>query len=395
MGNCPIYNVIAALNKEARPAQAQALTEATLRLAEHFAAIGERKTALALYTELLQPQAPTNIRRGAFAALLQLDKDDGEQRILDTLRGRDSALTPIAIARVASLKSAGASKTFAALLPGLSPSAQEWMIEALTNRGDSVGRSAIRAAVATTDAGVRRAAIAAVGKLEDATAVPLLAKALANAPSPGELQDIELALGSLRGGTATDRALVAQLSQSSANTKVRLFSVLSRRSASVAVPALLVEAGGSDRATVQAAVQALGQIITAADVPALLEILTKLKVADSRASAESAAARALAKIADVSQRSETVRAALAKSTTIEARCSLLRLLPNAADAHALAALKAAGGDQEPRIRDAAVRALGTWPDATGWNALQAVFQQPENDTQRRSPCGPWCVWRGI
>ena len=82
------------------------------------------------------------------------------------------------------------------------------------------------------------------------------------------------------------------------------------------------------------------------------------------------------------QRSETVRAALAKSTTIEARCSLLRLLPNAADAHALAALKAAGGDQEPRIRDAAVRALGTWPDATGWNALQAVFQQPENDTQR-------------
>src|SRR5208283_5712937 len=118
-----------------------------------------------LYSELLQPQYPVNVRRGVFAALLRLDSDGGEKRIIETLRGSESVLTPVAIARIASLKTEGASQTFAALLPKLSPAAQEWMIEALASRGDPTACSVLRAALSATDLGVRRAAILAVGKL--------------------------------------------------------------------------------------------------------------------------------------------------------------------------------------------------------------------------------------
>jgi hypothetical protein len=148
------------------------------------------------------------------------------------------------------------------------------------------------------------------------------------------------------------------------------------------VPALLAEAGGSDTATVRAAFQALGKLVAAEDLPPILEKLVSLKAADARADAELAAARAMAKIADAPRRSEAVLAMLAKTPDIEARGSLLRLLPNAADASALAAMEAAGGDKEPRIRDTAVRALAAWPDATGWNAILAVFQRPESDAHR-------------
>jgi HEAT repeat protein len=382
IGNTAAHDAIAALRKEPKPAQARAVTEATLRVAKQLAAAGDRDAASAIYMELLKPNAPTNIRRGVFAALMRLDKDGGEKRIIETLGGSDATLIPVAIARVALLKSDVASKTFSEMLPRLSPSARAWMIEALARRGDAATRSAIRAELSATDAEIRRAAIMAVGKLDDASAVGLLTKMLAGAKATEEVQDIELALASLRGGAATDQALVAELEQSSAAVKVRLISIFPRRGARVAVPALLAEAGGSDTATVRAAFQALGKLVAADDLPAILEKLVGLKAADARADAELAAARAMAKIADAPRRSEAVLAILAKSADIEARCSLLRLLPNAADTSGLAALEAAGGDKEPRIRDTAVRALAAWPDATGWNAILAVVRRPENDAHR-------------
>ena len=382
IGSAPARDAIAALRKEARPAPVSAIDEATLRVAQQLSAAGDRKAASALHTELLRRESPANVRRGALAALIALDTDGGRQRILDTLRRPDAALTPVAIAGVASLKSAGASETFGAMLPKLSPAAQVWMIEALAGRGDAAARSCVLAQVSATDAAVRRAAIFAVGKIEDAKAVPVLAKALAGAKSPDELQEIEVALGRLHGGVATDEAIVVQLKRSSARTKVALFSALARRGARAAVPALLTEAGGSDVETVQAAFRTLGRIAGGADLPALLEKLVNLKAADARADAESAAARTMAKIADVCRRSEAVRATLAKTSDVEGRCSLLRLAPKAADAGALAALVAAGGNKEPRIRDASVRALAAWPDATGWNALLAIYQRPENDRHR-------------
>lgn len=382
IGTAEAHAAILALRKEARPELAGTVTEATLRVAEQRAAAGDRQAASAIYSEMLQPTAPTNLRRGALAALLEMDQDGGQQRILDTIAGGDMVLVPVAIARVAALKSDGASARFAAELPKLPPAAQVWMIGALASRGDAAARSAIRAEVFAADPAVRRAAVAAVSRLEDASAVPLLAKLLSGATSPEELQDVELALGTLRGGAATDEALVAELRRSCADAKVRLFSVLARRGARAAVPALLAEAGGADPAMVRPALQALGKLAAAEDFSPLVEKLVSLKAADARGDAESAVARAMAKVNDVARRSEVLRAALANASDVETRCSLLRLLPKAPDASALAALEAAGKDPQPRIRDAAVRALADWPEASGWDTLLAILRRPENDAHR-------------
>jgi HEAT repeat protein len=382
IGSPPARDAIASLHKEARPAQALAVIEANQRVAQQLAAAGDRKAALGMYAGLLGPEMPVNVRRGALLALMELDPDGGQQRILDTLSGRDRALVPVAVARVGTLKSDGASKTFAAMLPRLAPSERTWMIEALASRGDASAREAIRAQVSDADAGVRRVAVSAVGKLEDASAVPLLTKALSEARSAEELHDAELALIGLRGSDATDKAIVAALSQSSTATKVRLFSVLARRGARVAVPALLVEAEGADAATVRAAFRALGKLTAAGDLPALLERLADLKAADARADAESAAARAMAKVLDVAQRSQAVRSKLTNTSDLEARCSLLRLLPGAADAGSLSALESASRDKDARIRDAAVRALAAWPETSGWETLLAIVRQPENSAHR-------------
>jgi HEAT repeat protein len=382
IGSASGHGAIAALRKEARPAQAVAVAEATLRVAEQLAAAGDSEAASAIYADLLRSDAPLHLRRGALGAVMRLDKDGGAQRVLDTLGGRDAALVPMAVARVASLKSRGEADPFVAMLPRLSPPVRVWMIEAIASRGDPAARPALRAQLAETDAAVRRAAILAVGKLDDASAVAILAKVLASAKSREELQETAVALASLRGGDATDQALAAELRQYSGETKLLLMSVLARRGSRTVLPALSREAVSSDAATARAAFQALGKIAAAGDAPAVLEALANLKAPDARLEAEQAAARVLAKTVDTPRRSAIVRATLGKNSDVESRCSLLRLLPSVADAESLAMLDGASRDNEPRIRDTAVRALGSWPDSSGWNALLAIYRQPKSDAYR-------------
>ncbi|MCX6898572.1 MAG: hypothetical protein NT105_07715 [Verrucomicrobia bacterium] len=382
IANEPARKTIAALRKEAKPALARIVADASLRVAEELAASGDRKGATAICEELLQPAQPDNIRRGAFGALLRLEKDGSEQRILAAIHGSDAKLKPVAIAAIGSLKSRDASKTFAAELPKLQPCEQVFMIEALASRGDDAVRSAINAQVSSADVAVRRAAIAAVGRLEGASVVPLLVKAMAGEKSPEELQDIETAFVSLRGNSATDKEIVAELKESPAEAKIRLFSVLARRGAHVAVPSLLAEASGFNPTTVQAAFQAVGKLAKAEDIPALLERLVGMSAADARSDGESAAARALQKITDPARRTDVIMARMAKCSDIDGRSSLLRLMPSAGDAKALDVLKTACADKEPRIREAAVRTLATWPNIAAWDMLMAVCRQPESETVR-------------
>ena len=67
---------------------------------------------------------------------------------------------------------------------------------------------------------------------------------------------------------------------------------------------------------------------------------------------------------------------------MDSRIALLGLLPACGDATALAALKAATADSDTRIRDAAVRALADWPDASAWDALADIYRQPVTESLR-------------
>jgi hypothetical protein len=65
---------------------------------------------------------------------------------------------------------------------------------------------------------------------------------------------------------------------------------------------------------------------------------------------------------------------------VDSRIALLGLLPGCGDAAALAALKAASDSSDPRVRDAAVRALADWPDASAWDALAGIYRQPATES---------------
>lgn len=380
----PAREALAALRANSRPETAVAVASATLEEADRMAAAGDRAASASLCAGLMQASQPAFIRRGAFSSLLRLDADEGMGRIRTTLTATppDVQLLPIAIARIAVLKAPDASKTHAAMLPGLPPAAQVWMLDALEARGDADARAAIVAQAAATEATVRRHALAAIGRLEDTTAVPLLAKALADARAQEDVEAAEQALTVLRGGEATDRAIAAAMQSAQGAARTKLIGLLARRDARSALPALLAESGGADAAAAKAAFQALAKIAVADDLPALLERLVSLQGGAARAEAETAAARALAKIAQGPDRSKAVLALLGRNPPLEARCSLLRMLPVAGDAAGLDALQKALTDAEAPVRETAVRGLAGWPGAAAWDAAAGLYLQPGNDAAR-------------
>jgi HEAT repeat protein len=382
IGNAAAWETIAAVSKSAQPELQPAITEATLRYAEARASAHDSTSASALYEGLLAPHQPSYVRRAALDGLLQLNKTQAQQRILEILRGSDTALKPVAIANVRVLPSGNASEVFAAELPNLQSSEQVWMIESLATRGDTAACTAIGNSLVSPHPTVRRAAIDALSRIGSTWCVPLLARALAGSRDTDERRAIETALIILPGGAQTDRAIIIALKTSSGGTRAQLITAIARREGPAANLLLLSEARQPESPVATAALRALSKTAGSKELTPLLELLTRTSEAQVRAEAESATAQALARTEALNRRSAAVKAALGWAQSVESRIALLGLLPTCGDDDALAILKAVAVGSDTRLRAAGARALADWPNDLGWDAMVAVYRQPGSEATR-------------
>ena len=280
----PARDAVSALRRDANPAVAAAVAEASLQGAEQFATAGDRVASAAICEELLHATSPSYIRRGAFGLLVRCDTDGGMKRVGQALASEpiDTVLAAVAIAQVPNLRGEGVSRTFGAVLPRLPPSLQVLLIEALACRADADARASLRGQIGAADPAVRHAARVAVGSLDDASAVSVLVQALTVAATPDEAKDVQRALAGLRGGEATDQAICDALRQSVPQGRPALMAALSRRGGGTAVKALLEQSGASDEQVSRAAAQALVRIADGGDTASLAALQAAVAGGDSR-----------------------------------------------------------------------------------------------------------------
>jgi HEAT repeat protein len=256
------------------------------------------------------------------------------------------------------------------------------LVEALAARADNGALQVIRTQVGNPHEPVRIAAIQALGQLGDPTDVPLLTQALSTAVKPPERVTIERALTGLPGGQATDRALIDALQTAPDNAKPQLIAPLAQRRSQLAVPALLDQAGSPTPAVARAAFQALSRLVTASDLPALLDRLAALQAAAARSDAETAVVRALLQVESVDRRWGLLQSHLDQAGDLETHLSLLRLLPHAPVSGARATLETAVLESNPQIADTALRALADWPDLAAWESLARVYHGETAEAHR-------------
>ncbi len=383
IGTPAARKAVAAARKDwADPSTRDAAAEATLRIAEGWEIEGKPKDAVNLYENLLKSETLPHVRRGALSAILRLAGEKGAARAKAVLRGTDEALKPVAIAAIPGLKGLGVSSEFAALLGELKPVEQAWLVEALALRADDGARKAVREQLGATSTEVRMAAVRAVGSLEAETAVTPLVQTLPRAKDAAEQQVIVEALVGLRGGRTTDVALVAAAKAAPNESKPALFAVFPRRGTSAAVTLLLEETGNADVKVARAAWKALGRLAGTAHLESVVARLAAVRGEEVRGDAEEAALQVLGRLPEAAHRSGAVRSQYTKATDAASRASLLRLLPACGDAPALDAVRAAAADAGESVREAAIRALADWPDASAWDALKALAEQPPNEALR-------------
>jgi HEAT repeat protein len=354
---------------------------ASLAAADAAALNRATNISAAIYEELLASSQPLYVRRAALEGLLRTDADGGEQLAFKVIRGTDAALKPSALFHVRSIRNSNASAAFAAELSRLTPAERVLLIDSLAARNDTAAREAIVAQTQAQDDTVRQAAVVALVQVGDATVVPALAVALAKS-TPQQQQAIEMALASLKGGDQVDQELTRALETGPDAARPGLMNAAARRGTKSTVPALLTLAASADAATARAAFRALGQLAGPSALPAILELLLNLKAPAARADAENAAIKVLERDPDVDRRTQLVIRTLSGTKDAAGRASLIALLPACGNDPALAAAKRERASTDATLREAALRALADWPDATAVDPLLTEAEQATQNNER-------------
>ena len=358
-----------------------AATDAYLRCAGDLAAAGETEQATAIYKELAGQNEEAIFRSAAIKGLADIGGPDAVPLVIAALRDQNRMVRTTAGGCVRTMQGQGVTELFAAELPKTPAGEQALLIGALADRGDPNALPAITTATKSTEAGIRKAALQAIGKLGDASSVGLLVEVAAESAGSEEKAAAINSLG-LLAGDGVDDAIVKHMQNSQSNVRAQLIQVLSDRNAVGAVAALLIEAAQPEPRIRRAALKALGRLAGEKDLPALVEILVKTEDDSRRIDAERAVVAVCCRITDENKRADVVLAAHKVEKRVAVRCSLLRVLGGIANGKAFVTLVISLKAKDPVVSDTAVRALAKWPDATAAGILLETYSQTQNDVYR-------------
>jgi len=357
-----------------KPAAAvqDAWASAYLRCAGSLAAAGQTGRANKMYHTLFAGSAPAAVRAGALGALVQAEKEQMVPTLVKLLFSEDRIWRQAATAGIVHVPGAAATKALGEALANLDAPGKSLLLAALCARGDAAGMPALlNPLVGQADPSLRLAAIMALGRLGDASSVPLLAAVLkeegdaaaAASQTLVDLPDISAAL-----------AQQAQAGDPAVRTGV--LAVLAKRQDAAALPAVRQVTHDADANVRRAALKTLAVLGTPEDVAPLLAMLLAEKDGGLRDQMAETLSAIVRRADDKNTLGAAVLAALAQGDD-EAKLRLLNVLSILGGDKALQAARAtlAAGSEAHK---AAVRVLANWVDAAPLADLRTLAQDDKD-----------------
>lgn len=368
----------AALAKaELPPRQVGALHDAQLRCAELLAAAGDAASAEKLYELVWASGRPAAWRLAGLAGLVKVSKEKAAPLVLDAL-GSDEPL--IQASAVQLTKELPGEKVTAALvqrLEKLDSPGQALLLGVVAERADRSATPAVAKLMESRDDGVRAAAVRAMAALGDSALIPRLG-ALA-ASERGAVQSAARAALAALAAKDADERLLAAAAEGEPAVRSELLRAIAARRIAAATPTLLKAAADADESVRRAAFDALAVVGTPDCYPKLVGLLAA--ATGDTAAIEKAILAVGARLADPAGRAAPLIAAL-KDASAQAKPHLLRVLGATGGAEALGAVRGCLADADAAVRDAVVRALAAWPDATPAADLLKLAKDAESQTHR-------------
>ncbi|MDP3073700.1 MAG: hypothetical protein Q8N18_25675 [Opitutaceae bacterium] len=347
------------------PAAAGALLVAADRLLGR----GRAAEAVKLFDEVRGGQAGGQAALTATRGAILARGEAGVPLLMETLRSPDPARRNVALLAMRELPGAGVTAALVAELERMSPALQPLVLAALVDRG---GAGVLAAVERRAQAGDEDA-VTSLGRIGGTSSVPLLLGALGQSEAaPRSLALIP--------GPEVDALILKALTATDAAGRTRLIAILGDRGATSATSELLRLARDRDQAVSGAARRALAATAQPDDLPELIRLSVTAADDTLRTLADRAIFAASMKILEPEKRVDPLLEALRTASLPSQRVPLFRPLGAVVRSlrgseSALAAVKEATRDGDPAVREAAVKCLGDWPEASAALELLALAKK--------------------
>jgi len=353
-----------------------AATNAYLKCGDLLAKEGKKDAAAAVFQAAFASTEPETTRLAALRGLVAANGEKAIPLIAEVLAGKEESMKPVALAFFQDIPGPGATAAMVGLLPKLSPSSQAAILTQLGVRGDTTAKAAVVDATRNADAGVRAAALGALRYLGGAAEVPLLGQAAAGTGPDADAA--RAVLVQMRSPEAA-QAMIAAAATGDPKVRAVVIAALASRKAVEAAPVLATAAADADATVRSEALKALEAIGDEKILPALIAVLTKAQATEDQQGSERAILAICSRAANKDACLRPVLAALG-GAKMPARGTLLRTLGRLGGAGAIGPVRAALNDPDADVKDAAVRALADWPDATAAADLLALAKTEAKQT---------------
>lgn len=347
---------------------------ASLADGEHVAAARE------IYESFAERGHPLGIRRAALTALLDLQEQEASQTVLEWFGSDDRVQRQVAAARLTMLTDQQLDQ-LATQTEAMPESAQVALLELLAIRGGVRALPRVLEAASSDQPRLQQAAIRSLGLIADARTIPVLLAMLAEDGAASSLAAQALtAMPREQVGPALLKAL-----QDQPEARPAVVDVLKRLVYYEAIDPLIEIAANDDPAVYDVALDGLRGIADPdqTDIPRLLKLLQRSTPGRHRDDVERTILIVCDKQPAQSDRAEPVLKALGDIDVSRSPLHL-PLLGRLGGPQALKILDAALQSEDAPVRDAAVRGICNWPDASVADRLLQLASTGERrgDQQR-------------
>jgi len=345
------------------------ICEGLLRCAERLAADGNRGEAIEIYDELRELDTPHQVRAGALRGAILTRRRRGLRLLRQYLRSDDYIMFSAAVQTAQELPYAEVTQALTAEMNQLPADNQILVIQTLGKRADASASPALFALARSGAKSVRIAAIRSLPDIGHPSAVPVLAELLSDTDSEISKAAQE-ALAALPGRQA-DAAVMAMLDSRQASRRLTALELIGRRRMTTSIPALLKAAEDADPKVRPAALKKVGELGGPTELPALLDLLLRLKESQDLDAAEHALSAVCVK-ADNPQSYTIKLTSLLVQARPAQKNALLRVLGVIGGTNALKAVRTAVNEPNAQVRAAAIRVLCGWKTADAAPDLLAL-----------------------
>lgn len=333
-----------------------AIAEGCVLCAERLWQSGESETAIEMYDEIRKADVSQPRILEATRGAILARKDDGIPLLLEQLQSSNKAMFQLALTTAREFPGSGVDTALADELVKATPERAALVVHAMADRTATVKLDAILKAASSGPDEVRIAAIEAIGRVGDATCVtPLLDIAL---ESNANLSEATKAALSAIPDQSIGKDIVARLPKAEGKMYALLIEVIGQRRVP-AIDELTKALDNDDQAVRVAALNALGNTVSADQLSLLVAQVVKPKSVDDVDAAKKSLKMAAVRMPD-REACATLIANSLDSAPVSTQSAILEILAEVGGTKSLQTVGAAAKGKDPVLQDVGSRLLGDW-----------------------------------